>query len=101
MNERAKRRRKNFDQLHGEVLAGKTIRDLYVVYATNRFKGETEIGIDDEDVTETIKHAFYAGAASMLEMMQRVGPEDVSEEVGVEMLTRLAEELESFSREGH
>jgi hypothetical protein len=47
-----------------------------------------------------VEHAFYAGCAAMLGLMDRVSPDDVSEDVGVEMLTRLHEELESYTKRG-
>lgn len=89
--------RQRFDQIHGDVLKGRTVRDMWKVYAGNRFKA-TGIDIDGPEASATIKHGFYAGAASMLELMMRVSPDDVSEEQGVEMLERLREELESYAK---
>jgi hypothetical protein len=100
---RAKRegRRAAFDRIHGEVLKGRTIRDLYLTYGRNRFRNADEaFNPDDEAVKETIEHAFYAGAGSMLEMMTRVGPDAITEDQGVEMLTRLHEELDAYTKRG-
>ena len=91
----ATQRRAEFDRIHGQVLAGRTVRDLWLAYGRNRFKGED---FDADPVfAETVKHAFYSGAAAMLELMTRVAPDDVSEDQGVEMLTRLHEELETYA----
>lgn len=94
---RARERREKFDQVHGAVLKGRTVRDLWLVYGQSRFR-ETGLTLDDPIVTETLKHAFYAGAASMIELMTRVSPDDISEDQGVEMLQRLHEELETYSK---
>jgi hypothetical protein len=59
------------------------------------------ITFDDPDTAPGVdwfRRAFYAGAASMLDLMMRVGPDDVSEDQGVEMLERLREELETFGK---
>lgn len=93
---RARERREQFDRIHGKVLAGRTVLDLWRVYARERL---TPHGIDitDPAVDGTMRQAFYAGAASMLELMTRVSPEDVSEDQGVEMLQRLHEELATYA----
>jgi hypothetical protein len=90
-------RRQQFDRIHGEVLAAKSIRHMWLMYASNRL---TPHGIDitDQSVRETLEPAFYAGVASMFELFYRVSPDDVSEDVGVEMLQRLHEELETYTR---
>jgi hypothetical protein len=89
-------RRQQFDRIHGQVLAGRTVLDMWRVYGRERL---TPHGIDvtDPNVEATMRPAFYAGAAAMLELMERVGPDDVSEDQGVEMLQRLHEELETFA----
>jgi hypothetical protein len=92
-------RRQQFDRLHGQVLAGRTVRDLWLVYARERFETHG-IDLTRPEVRDTVEHAFYAGCAVLLELMTRVAPDDVSEDVGVEMLTRLHEELESYSKRG-
>lgn len=94
--ERGESRRQQFDRVHGQVLAGRTIRDLWLAYARERF-AQHGVAIEDPAVRETVEHSFYAGAASMLELMARVGPDDISEDVGVEMLNRLHEELHAYS----
>lgn len=74
---------------------GRTIRDIWLTYGRNRFAGED---FDtDEVLSETVKHAFYSGVAAMLELMTRVAPDDVSEDQGVERLTRLHEELDTYA----
>jgi hypothetical protein len=95
--ERRESRRAQFDRIHGNVLAGRSVRDMWLTYGQERLES---VGIDlsDPDVTHTVKHAFYAGAAAMLELMTRVAPDDVSEDVGVEMLNRLHEELETYAK---
>lgn len=93
--ERSESSRQQFDRIHGQVLAGRTIRDLWLAYARERFKG---MDVESPEVQATVKHSFYAGAAAMLELMHRVGPDDISEDVGVEMLNRIHEELETYSR---
>lgn len=92
-------RRAQFDRVHGQVLAGKTIRDMWLVYARERL---TPHGIDINDVAvrETLERAFYAGVASMIGLMDRVSPDDITEEHGVEMLSRLYEELEAYTQRG-
>ena len=71
---------------------------MWLTYASNRL---TPYGIDitDASVRATLEPAFYAGVAAMFELVYRVTPDDVSEDVGVEMLQRLYEELETHSRE--
>jgi len=83
--------------IHGQVLAGRTIGDLWRLYASAKL---TPYGVDihDPNVRATLEPAFYAGAASMLELMQRVGPDDITEDQGVEMLQRIHEELETYAR---
>jgi hypothetical protein len=88
-------RRAEFDRIHGQVLAGRTVRDLWLAYGRNRF--DSEDFDSDEVFGATVKHAFYSGAAAMLELMTRVAPDDVSEDQGVEMLTRLQEELHAYA----
>lgn len=95
--EKRESRRQQFDRIHGNVLAGRTVYDLWLVYARERLVPHG-IDIADEAVQQTIRASFYAGAASMLELMQRVGQDDVSEDQGVEMLTRLHEELDTYTR---
>lgn len=56
------------------------------------------IDITDEAVAATLQPAFYAGAAAMLGLMIRVSPDGVTEDQGVEMLQRLHEELDTYSR---
>lgn len=90
-------RREQFDRIHGRVLAGRTVRDMWLTYGQERLE-TAGVSLDDPDVTYTVKHAFYAGVAAMFELMTRVAPDDVSEDVGVEMLNRLQEELESYTR---
>lgn len=96
MSRRSESRRAQFDWIHGQVLAGRTVRDMWLTYANERLV-RNGVDINDDDVRFTVEHGFYAGAAAMLELMQRVGPDDISEDVGVEMLTRLHEELLSYS----
>jgi hypothetical protein len=92
-------RRAQFDRIHGDVLKGRTIRDLWLTYARERLR---PAGLDpnDEAVKATLERSFYAGAASMLELTMRVSPDGVSEDVGVEMLNRIHEELEAYSNRG-
>jgi hypothetical protein len=59
------------------------------------------ITVEDPDTApgvEWFRRSFYAGAASMLDLMMRVAPDDVSEDQGVEMLERLREELQTFGK---
>jgi len=70
---------------------------MWLTYARGRFEAQG-IDIEDPDIRDTVGHAFYAGAAAMLELMNRVSPDDVSEDAGVEMLTRLHEELDTYTR---
>lgn len=94
---RARERREEFDRVHGNVLAGRTVLDMWRVYARERL---TPHGIDitDPAVDATMRSAFYAGAASMLELMTRVGPDN---DQGVEMLQRLHEELDTYAKALH
>lgn len=92
--------RATFDRIHGDVLKGRTVRDLWLTYGRYRF-AEIEDFDADEAVADTVKHAFYSGAAAMLELMTRVAPDDVSEDQGVEMLTRLHEELHVYADRSH
>jgi hypothetical protein len=95
--ERRESKRQQFDRIHGQVLAGRTVREMWLAYGRNRFE---RVGIDlnDPAIVETAKHSFYVGAAAMLELMTRVAPDDVSEDVGVEMLNRLHEELNTYAK---
>lgn len=90
-------RRQQFDRIHGQVLAGKTIRDLWLTYGGEMLTPHG-IKLDDPAVVDTLEAAFYAGVAAMFELHMRVSTDDVSEEVGVEMLSRLHEELESYTQ---
>jgi hypothetical protein len=92
-------RRAQFDRLHGQVLAGRTVRDMWLTYAGERL---TPHGIDiaENAVRHTLEPAFYAGAAAMLELMQRVGPDEITEDQGVEMLQRITEELQAYTNRG-
>jgi len=91
----ATQRRAEFDRIHGDVLKSRTVRDLWLTYGRNRFTGEHFDA--DEDISATVKHAFYSGAAAMLELMTRVAPDEISEDQGVEMLNRLQEELHAYA----
>lgn len=95
--ERQESRKAQFERVHGTVLAGRTVRDMWLAYAKERFE---RVGIDitDPNVRDTVEHAFYTGVAAMFELMMRVSPDDVSEEVGAEMLNRLHEELDTYTR---
>lgn len=95
--ERQESRRQTFDRIHGTVLAGRSIRDIWLVYGRERFE-QAGIDLNQPEVKDTVEHAFYTGCAAMLELMSRVSPDDISEDVGVEMLTRLHEELESYTK---
>lgn len=46
---------------------------------------------------EETRRAFYGGAAAMLDLMQRVAPDDVSEDQGVVILQALQDELKAFA----
>ena len=95
--QRRARERAQFDRVHGQVLAAKTVRHMWLTYARTRLQS-AGVDINSPDVRETVEHAFYAGVAAMFELMQRVAPDDVSEDRGVEMLARLQEELETYTR---
>lgn len=41
--------------------------------------------------------AFYGGASYVLDLLVAIGEDDVSEDTGVEALTRLRHELEAFA----
>jgi hypothetical protein len=92
-------RRAQFDRIHGEVLKGRTVRDLWLTYARGRLTPHG-IDIEDEAVKATLERSFYAGAAAMLELTMRVSGDEVSEDVGVEMLNRLHEELDAYTKRG-
>jgi hypothetical protein len=92
-------RRAAFDRVHGQILAGRTVRDLWLVYARERFES-VGLDLEDDNVKMTVEHAFYTGVLSMFELLTRVAPDDVSEDVGVEMLERLREELEAYATRG-
>lgn len=96
---RAAARRASFDKVHGEVLAGRTVRDLWLAYYRAKVAPHG-IAEDDPSVRQVVEGPFYAGAAAMLELMTRVSPDDISEEQGVEMIQRLHEELYAYSRRG-
>jgi hypothetical protein len=92
---KAETRRQQFDRIHGQVLAGQTIRDMWLIYGRERF--EPGVPLDSPEATEILEPTFYAGFASALQLMLRVSPDDVSDEVGAEMLSRLHEELHVYS----
>lgn len=92
-------RRAQFDRVHGTVLKGRTIRDLWLVYAKEKFE-KHGIDLNDPAFRAVSEEPFYAGVATMFELMNRVAPDGVSEDVGVEMLNRLYEELDTYSRRG-
>jgi len=92
-------RRAQFDRVHGQVLAGKSIRDMWLVYARERLTPHG-IDINDEAVRMTLERSFYAGVAAMLELSMRVSADEISEDVGVEMLNRLHEELDAYTKRG-
>jgi hypothetical protein len=93
---KAETRRAQFDRIHGNVLASRTILEMWRTYGRERLAPHG-IDITDPVVEQTMRPAFYAGAAAMMELMQRVGPDDISEEQGVEMLQRLYEELSTYA----
>ncbi len=92
-------RRAEFDRIHGNVLAGRTVRDLWLVYARGRLEPHG-IDITDDAVKATLERSFYAGAAAMLELTMRVSADEISEEQGIEMLNRIHEELDAYSKRG-
>jgi len=94
--EKGETRRERFDRVHGQVLASKTVQAMWLLYVKNRYAG-TGVDVTDEAVKAIVEHAFYAGAGSMFELMLRVSPDTVSEDVGVEMLNRLQEELDNYA----
>lgn len=77
-----------------------TVADMWRAYADAALAPHG-ITPDDPEIGEAhelIRHAFYAGAAGMLDLMMRVAPDEVSEERGAEMLQRLSEELTTHAR---
>ena len=82
-------------RVHSQVTAARSVREMWNTYHANLLK--PHLG-DDESVLWPLRDAFYGGCASMLELMLRVAPEDVSEEAGADMLQRLEDELTTFAR---
>ena len=83
-----------FEQVHAKVIGSVSIQQMWRLYWTNRWAPANF----PPDVEKCFRHAFYSGCAAMIELMSRVGPDDVSEDRGVEMLQRLHEELETYSK---
>lgn len=60
-----------------------------------------KITTDDPLTAAGVKYfreSFYAGASSMLELMMRASPDDISEDDGAAMLQRLYEELQTYAK---
>jgi hypothetical protein len=51
-----------------------------------------------DDMMEPLRQAFYAGSASMFELVARVAPDEVSEDRGVAVLSRIYDELRTFAK---
>lgn len=83
-----------FDRIHTRVVEADTIGHMWRVYSEERFKGH---GLEPEHLA-LLREVFYSGVAAMLELMNRVSGEDVSEDRGVEMLARLHEELDVYTK---
>ena len=94
-------RRETFDRVHGKVLEAKSVRHMWDVWRQNRAEVAAVDNLPPElkgFADKMLRDTFYAGVASMFELMQRVGPDDITEDQGVEMLTRLQEELDTYTK---
>lgn len=81
-------------------MQGRTVRDMWLVYALNRFVPHG-IDLKDPAFRSIAEVSFYAGATSMFELTMRMAPNEISEEAAMEMLTRLREELEQYGKGEH
>jgi hypothetical protein len=95
---RARERAEATTRVHEGVLSARTVRDMWLVYAQERYVAGAGFDINDPAIKCTVEHAFYTGCGAMLDLLARVAPEEVSEDAGVEMLVRLHEELESYTK---
>jgi len=98
---RARERRegdKRFQEVHGRIVGARRIQDIWQVYYTEKWK--PILGDDIPQAEGIMRHVFYTGCAAMLEMMQRVGAENVTLDQGVEILQRLQDELDAYSNSG-
>jgi hypothetical protein len=101
---RARERRKLREQIgtrvEGRVTGSRTILDLWRTFYDEVLKprGIIEGDPDIDPGLALMRQSFYGGAASMMELMMRVSPDDVSEDEGAAMLQRLYEELVIFAK---
>ncbi len=89
---RARERAAIKDRVARKVLKAATVFEMWTT-----FRNEALREIVNPIQIEETRRGFYAGAASMLELMMRVSPDDVSEDRGVEMLEALHQELRAFA----
>jgi hypothetical protein len=97
---RAQERAALKDRIHSRLESAVSVHRMWRTYYDEVLvpRGVT---VDDPDTAagvEWFRRSFYAGAASMLDLLMRVGPDDVTEDQGVEMLERLREELQTFGK---
>ena len=84
------------------VKASRSFRDLWFLWR-DAYMATHHLSLDDDDhvfIIEQLEHAFYAGIATTWEIFTRVMPDEVSEEQGEAMLTRLNEELDAWVKGG-
>jgi len=100
--ERAQAKRESkrafIDRVHGEVVAGETVLDLWLVYYRNRFERVATPALEPEHVA-LLKEVFYAGVSSMFQLMtvaSDVGDSEDEIDRGAQRMQRLYEELDAY-----
>ncbi len=89
-------RRQFTNRVHSQVEQGDTINDLWRVYFDNRFAIRVDRPLD-ADMIGILREVFYAGIASMFQLMTKMAGDD-ADELGAERLQRLYEELETYTK---
>jgi hypothetical protein len=86
-----------FQRVHAQIKGAIRIQDIWRLYFDERWRS---IVSDVPEAESLMRHMFYTGCAAMLEMMQRVGEESVTEDQGAEILQRLQDELDAYANSG-
>lgn len=80
----------------------KSVRDLWTLYR-DTWAARHRLEIDDPEIADVfvaLEDSFYAGAATVWELVTRVAPDAVSEEQGEQMLQRIQDELDAYTARG-
>ena len=89
-------KRAHIDTIHQKVVTSDTILDLWNVYFETRFPPSIH---DEPDMVALLKEVYYAGVASMLQLMNKAaGDAQEDDDIGAARLQRLYEELDTHAK---